>query len=178
MTRVKRWCLYGVLLIVWSALVVYVLFTVISPDPNVSQPPNEVNRVRHPDGYSIIRPGRTRAIVSEDGINISPDGGRSRYTPVFGVGRFPEFPDPAWLQRNEFRSGTFQGHPAFVRNGPSGEYDAYRVITNRGGKWYEITLLIPQDYYGESVTMPSAEWQRYLDTFEAPLPTSLPSQDQ
>jgi hypothetical protein len=183
MTRRKRWLIYGGIVCVIAAAQAIFLSTIISPYPDVRQPPADANRVVHPVGFSIVKPGRTRAIVAQasslgdDQITILPDGGRSRYTPVLSVRRLREPPDRSRLERDGFQSGTFQEQDAFVYKGPSGKYDAYRVTTNRGGAWYEVALLIPG---GDSPagSVPSPEWQRYLDTFvpaTAPAATTRPS---
>src|SRR5437763_6444009 len=74
------------------------LDSIVSPYPDVAHPPAEANRVVHPAGFSIIKPGRTRATVEtaasagDDQILILPDGGRSRYGPVLRVRRLREPP--------------------------------------------------------------------------------------
>jgi hypothetical protein len=169
MTRRKRWSIYaGIVCIIVVAQVIF-LSLIVSPYPSVRQPPAETNRVVHPAGFSIVKPGRTRAIVAtassvgNDQISILPDGGRSRYTPGLYVRRLREAPDLPQLEREGFQAGTFQGQQALIYRGPSGTYDAYRVMANRGGEWYEVALLIPG---GESppASIPSPEWQRYLET--------------
>lgn len=115
--------------------------------------------------------------VGDDQIYLLPDGGRSRYTPGLSVRRLREPPDLARLERDGFRPGTFQGEEALVYNGRSGEYDAYRVMPNRGGVWYQVSLSIPR---GDSPagSIPSPEWRRYLETFvpaTAPAVTTRPS---
>ncbi len=178
MTRRKRWSIYGgIVCVIVVAQSIFLLRT-LSPYPNVRQPPAEANRVLHPAGFSIVKPGRTRATVwtassvGDDQITILPDGGRSRYTPGLYVSRLREPPDLARLKRDGFQAGSFQGQPAFVYNGRSGEYHAYRVMTNRGGEWYEVALSIPR---GESspALIPSPEWQRYLQTFKPATATTI-----
>jgi hypothetical protein len=170
MTRRKRWSIYGGIICAIVVAQVIFLSNVISPLPDVQQPPAEANRVVHPAGFSIVKPGRTHAIVetassvSDDSINILPDVGGSRYSPVLNVRRLRDPPDLSRLERDGFQAGTFQGQQVIVYSGPSGTYDAYRVMTNRGGEWYEVALLIPN---GDSApaSIPSPEWQRYLETF-------------
>lgn len=172
MTRRKRWAIYGGIYCVLLVAGVIFLETITSPYPEVLQPPAEANRVAHPAGFSIIKPGRTRAILESassfgiDQIAILPDGGRSRYTPGLYARRFSEAPDLPRLEREGFQAGSFQGQAALVYRGPSGKYDAYRVMMNRGGEWYEVGLLIPG---GDSspASIPSPEWQRYLESFKS-----------
>ncbi len=174
MTRRKQWLIYSGIVCVMAAAAIIFLLTISSPYPDVDEPPAEANRVLHPAGFSIIRPGRTRATIEpaspagDDQITIRPDAGRSRYTPVLSVRRLRDLPERSRLEHDGFQPGTFQGQDALVYKGSSGKYDAYRVLTNRGGSWYEIALLIPG---GESTagSLPSPEWQRYLNTF-APAP--------
>jgi hypothetical protein len=174
MTRRKRWSIWaGIICAVLAAQFIY-LSTITSPDPNVRHPPAEPNRVVHPAGFSIVKPGRTRAIVlaatsvNDDEITILPDGGRSRYTSGLYVRRLRQPPDLSRLEHEGFRQGAFQGHDSLVYKGPSGEYFAYRVMTNRGGQWYEVSLLIPGADRSPA-SIPSPEWQRYLETFAAPI---------
>ncbi len=177
MTRRKRWSIYGTILCVIAIAQFILLSSIISPYPEVRQPPAEANRVMHPAGFSIVRPGRTRAIVvsassvGTDQISILPDGGRSRYTLGLYASRLRVPPDPSQLERDGFRPGEFQGHDSFIYTGPSGKYDAYRVIANRDGAWYEVAILIPG---GDSPpgSIPSPEWRRYLETF-VPTPTRV-----
>ena len=170
MTRHKRWFTYGGVICVIVVAQFIFLSRIISPYPDVRQLPPEANRVVHPTGFSIVKPGRTRAIVltistvGRDQISILPDGGRSRYTPGLYVSRLHEPPDHLRLEREGFQPGTFQGQQALVYRGPSGEYDAYRVMTNRGREWYEIALLIPGGG-SDPASIPSPQWQRYLETF-------------
>ena len=182
MTRRKRWLIYGGIVCIIVAAQWIFLSTIISPHPEVDQPPAEANRVAHPAGFSIIKPGRTKAIVTEassvagDQITILPDSGRSRYTPGLYVSRLREPLDRGGLERNGYRPGSFQGQEALIYTGRSGEYDQYRVRTNRGGVWYEITLSLPGENRPSGWT-PSPQWQRYLETFvpaSAP-PTTMPS---
>lgn len=182
MTRRKRWSIYGGIACIVVAAQLIFLSNIVSPYPDVQQPPEEANRVVHPAGFSIVKPDRTHAIVDaassvgDDSINILPATGRSRYTPILHVRRFREPADPSRLERDGFKEGTFQGQPAFVYRGPSGKYDAYRIVITRGSEWYEVALLIPRgDDVAES--LPSPEWQRYLETFStvATPKTSQPS---
>jgi hypothetical protein len=170
MTRRKRWSIYGGVICVIAVAQFIFLSRIISPYPDVQRAPAEANRVIHPAGFSIVKPGSTRAIVEvassdgEDSITILPDGGRSRYTPILSVRRLGQPPDLSQLERDGFKGGAFQGQQAIVNKGPSGKYDLCRIVVNRGGEWYEVTLLIPG---GDSdpASIPSPEWQRYMDTF-------------
>jgi hypothetical protein len=143
MTRRKRWLLYGMTFGVFQLAGWLYFLSILSPYPEVDQPPQEVNRQRHPLGFSIIKPGRTKVHVHEHMLAIGVERGRSRYTPVMSVRRLPGAPDVLQLQGEGFRADTFQGRPAFVHVGPSGEYDAWRAVTSRGGIWYEVGLLLP-----------------------------------
>ena len=177
MTRRKRWSIYGGIVCVIVIAQLIFLSTIISPYPDVRQPPAEADRVVHPTGFSIVKPGRTRAIVTSaspvsiDQITILPDGGRSRYTPGLYASRLREAPDLSRLEREWFQAGSFQEQAALVYRGPSGKYDAYRVMMDRGGDWYEVALLIPG---GDSspASIPSTEWRQYLETFK---PTTAPT---
>lgn len=177
MTRRKRWLIYGGIACVIVVAQSILLLNTLSPYPVIQTPPAEANRVVHPAGFSIVKPGRTRALVeaassiSDDQITILPDGGRSRYMPVLSASHFRESPDLSKLQHDGFVAGAFQGQSALIFRGPSGEYIAYRVIISRGSEWYEVALHIPGgDVSPESI--PSPDWQRYLETFGAASPTA------
>ena len=171
MTRRRKWAILGAGLVVMVSAEWVWLSTVISPYPAVDEAPVEGNRVRHPAGFSIIRPGRTRAIVSKRGevdpemITILPDGGRSRYTPVMTALHLDNTPETGWLEWEGYKPGTFQGREAYVYRGPSGKYDSYGVITERSGKWYVISLLIPSGGELAGGELPE-RWRRYLESFE------------
>lgn len=59
MTRRKRWLIHGGIVCVIVVAQVILLWMITSPYPDVRQPPAETNRIVHPAGFSIIKPGRT-----------------------------------------------------------------------------------------------------------------------
>src|SRR4051794_28271891 len=80
-----------------------------SPYPAVARPPDERDRVHHPAGFSIVKPGKTRVRVEPDALIVVPDGGRSRYTPSLIVRRWAEPPDLQGLgERDRHAPGRFQ----------------------------------------------------------------------
>lgn len=143
------------------------LASISSPWPEVDKPPVEANRAVHPEGFSIVKPGDTRAVVSGDRLTILPDGGRSRYNPVMSVRRLPDQTEDAELRRDGFHDGKFQERAALIYVGESGKYNAWRAVTKRGGRRYEIEMLMP---YVEPNWTPPAQWMQYLNTFSAPEP--------
>lgn len=155
--------------ILYAAVVVLVFGTgfvwleqIHSPHPDVTRPPNEKNRVLHPAGFSIVKPGRTKARVDPDALIIMPDGGRSRYTPSLMVRRWVEPPDLTTLR--EYAPGTFQGGEALIFNGPSGKYVTWAAVVRRGDNWFSVSLSLPEGSPG-SEAMPPPGWLAYLNTF-------------
>lgn len=140
---------------------------VTSPYPAVDRPPDEKDRVWHPAGFSIVKPGRTTARLESDALVVVPDGGRSRYTPSLIVRRWGEPPDMQGLREgHEGAPWRFQGDEAWVFIGPTGKYVTWAAVFRRGGDWFTISLSLPEGMRG-SEQMPSAEWLAYLNTFKA-----------
>lgn len=177
MSRRRVWMLYVGVFGVTMILGWIWLDHITSPAPLLDRAPLESHRVIHPSGFSIIPPERMRGtinLVSDDQINILPDGGRSRYTPVMGVIRWADAPYPADLARSGFRPGQFQDQDAMVYRGPSGKYDAWRATFLRGSHWYEVCLLLPGGDR-DPQTMPPDAWWPFLNTFRVETPTTKAS---
>jgi hypothetical protein len=89
--------------------------------------PDEKNRVRHPQAYSVCVPEGWSAEIDyghdderlagasrEDGLSLMPDNFAGT-PPKLYVNRFSGAPDPQALRSDGWLDGTFQGQLAFVR---------------------------------------------------------------
>ena len=166
-----RWLEVAVVLAVVAG-VSLVLLQSLSPAPRVSRPPDESDRVVHPQGYSIIRPVDTEVHVSTepsgdslDLLRVTP-GGPGRYNTSVTVARLAEAPDTRQLQEREgFRLASFQGQEAWVRVGDSGKYVEWVAVFHRGGQWFRLRLSEPA-VHGRPPRMPPPLWVPYLDSFQ------------
>ncbi|WP_435020942.1 hypothetical protein TA3x_002103 [Tundrisphaera sp. TA3] len=170
--RQWRWGLAYLLVVV--GIVPLMLGPIDPPIPTT--PPDEIHRVRHPRGYSMIVPPKWGVRLSDPndlpeqedlwtGICATPRYGHvpSRRFRGFVVHEFrikEEDPSPG------FHPVEFQGLPASEKEGieeTSRELDpsfVYRLIFERGGRRY----LIRYDHPGQIETLPEMV-RRYLLTF-------------
>ena len=156
-----------------GALLVYAVFDMgLFYGPWPWQSPREHDRVVHPSGFSIIRPRgwRTRVYVRQnplppdDFINLTP-GSMARITPCYSVHRLPKAPDTEPMQKTGgYAPVKFQGRDALGREAVSGKYWIVDRIFERNGRWYAISLLLP-DEEGSEMRVP-AMWWPYLESFK------------
>jgi hypothetical protein len=136
----------------------------ISPRPDVGRLPREGDRVVHPVGFSIVRPGNMKADVREGALVFRVDGGRARLAPGMMVRRLDGKEDGMGFREYRLVEGAFQGRSALVSSGESGKYDAWMVRFERDGVWYEVSLHLPGPGR-KAGEMPPVNWRIYLETF-------------
>jgi hypothetical protein len=132
--------------------------------------PDKANRVWHPeDGYSIISPpGWRRSFETAEGTLNKNNLGWLRvdptepqyHPPSLVVTRLPKPPDPAALERDQFRDGEFQSLPAKVFEGPLKKDYAHRIIFKDHEQWFEINLTI-----GAPTDIEHSDWWPYIQSF-------------
>lgn len=134
--------------------------------PRRLPPPQEANRIMHPDGYSFIRPPGwvTNYITAEATINSlnrgwlraePPNRGHDPTALVVNVLSKPPIPPPPG-----FHPGTFQGHPAeFFSDKFQGSW-AFRIQFQDHGWWFEIDLSSPY-----KIDQSNSEWWPYINSF-------------
>jgi hypothetical protein len=139
--------------------------------PHSIPPPDERNRIRHPeDGYSIIAPaGWTPSSETEEDTLNKANRGWLRADPP-QTGYFPpslvvtvlsDAPDVDKLKSKEhFEDGTFHDIPALIANAPEKKYWAYRVIFKDRDRWFEINLSTP-----DMNDITKSGWKPYVDSF-------------
>jgi hypothetical protein len=156
------------------AIAMWIFWPASLPDPK------ESNRVSHPAGYSIIVPpewessmdARSTDPYVKDRIRLRP-ARPGRYQPEIAVARFRKPPDLAALKASgEYRDGEFQGQAALVHDRPIKKYWVYKVLFQRDGDWFELSVALP-DY--EDVR--NSSWYPYLNSFaySRPSPATNPS---
>jgi hypothetical protein len=171
--RRRRGCLvhvsicFGVSIALSVVLSVFLHAFVYSPAPAVDVPPSEVDRQVHPKGFSVIKPGRTRARIEPDAILILPEWGTSRYSTHMQVRRWTEPPQFDRLESGGGTPGMFQGREAWLSAENNGNYTNWRILTRRGTDWYTISLSIPSDTPPTGTTPPPSHLP-YLNSFSAP----------
>lgn len=124
--------------------------------------PSESNRVRHPEGYSIIVPTAFtgRPILPKpggrvSGIDIQPI---AQAGPTLGVAIQRHLDEPGANQKwNDF---TFQNQPAQAWEGPVGQQHEARIRFKRGDAWFvmSVRMLAPQGVL-------RGQWMGFLSTF-------------
>lgn len=135
-------------------------FTVIF-SPSLGRP-SEANRVRHPEGYSIIvpeaftgRPILPRPGGRASGIEIQP---KAQAGPTLSVAVQRHLDEPGTkLKWNDF---PFQNQPAQAWEGPVGQQYEARIRFKRDDAWFLISvkMLAPQGVL-------RGQWMSFLNTF-------------
>lgn len=167
MSRRTEWTIIAVMIAAMLVAGFISLNSILSPAPRLDLAPAEENRIVHPLGFSLVCPENYEAEIGTserfglDQIIMRPAWGRDRYTPIIFARQLSEPPEGlAAMPRERFR-----GHQIPVRTGPSGKYEHWVALLNRGGEWYEVGVAIPQGARGDE-PMPTAGWRRYLETFK------------
>jgi hypothetical protein len=131
--------------------------------------PDESLRRLHPAGYSIIIPPGYDFSMDLKGNPTRIDGMAAQdnrygsFPPRIAVDRFRKPPDPIDLvERQRYRQGTFLGRPAFVFDGPRGALWHHRIVFEQGGRWFEISVMLP-----EYVDVPNDRWFEYVKSFRS-----------
>jgi hypothetical protein len=137
--------------------------------------PNEKNRVRHPQAYSIIRPDDWSAEVSYadaveklggavrlDGLALTPDHFDGMPPRLF-VNRFSGTPNQDDLRADGWTDGLFQGQPAFVREKKLPKALSRAAAFQRGGHWFEVV-----EGLSVAASLQKDQWWRFLETFRYP----------
>jgi hypothetical protein len=139
--------------------------------PHTMPPPDERNRVYHPeDGYSIIKPdGWAVSSETEEGTLNKDNRGWLRvdapptgyFPPSLVVTVLANAPDVDKLKSEEhFEDGTFTGLPAFVASAPLKKLWANRFIFKDRDRWFEINLTTP-----DFNDINKSGWKPYIDSF-------------
>ena len=124
--------------------------------------PVEANRVRHPEGYSLVVPETFlgRPILARPGgvisaIEIEPRAS-SGPTVSVTVTRSAEEPEP----EGKWGEFTFQGQAAWAWEGPVGKQHEARIKFERNGSWFlmRVRMLAPQGVL-------RGQWMGFLNTF-------------
>jgi hypothetical protein len=138
--------------------------------PHHMPPPNEKNRLWHPeDGYSIILPaGWEPSHELEETTRSSTNRGWIR-----GDDRVTRFHPPSLLvtcvkdpdkmnvsPEIHFSPGTFHGLPAKIANQQLRKDWIYRIVFKDRDRWFDLWLTIP--HYED---VPNSSWWPYVDSY-------------
>ena len=122
------------------------------------QSPQEADRVHHSEGYSIIKPhGWIHKLVVQpsqspylSALRLHPDT-QARLCPLIIVGQFASPPDIGLMKTSVayraggFRDASFQKGPAQIYEGNAGKYWDWKVLLERDGRWFQITVMSPSE---------------------------------
>lgn len=136
--------------------------------------PDEVNRIRHPSGFSIIRPSewRVRVLfvtdgVGVDGIHMDPGYVKYlRFNPFITVHKLETKPEVQDYSRISF--GPYQGlvKKELQVGGSDTPMFHYEVLIQGQDSWYSIFYTAPNgSWESPKYTEVPAEIHRYLCTF-------------
>jgi hypothetical protein len=166
--RMERNWIRPMIFVAAMVAVVYAFTMIFSPSLGR---PSEANRVRHPDGYSIVAPDAFigRPILAKPGTSVSAIELEPRTSsgPTLSVTilRRPDEPglDAKW---SDF---TFQNRPARAWEGPVGQQHEARIKFERDGSWFMISvrMIAPQGVL-------RGQWMSFLNTFRYAPPPSSP----
>jgi hypothetical protein len=149
-------------------LIFLVAFAVWLMWPQHIPPPDEANRVWHPDGYSVIRPAGWQGGAEphmEDAtmlgrINMRPQNPGLR-SPSFSIINWRKQPDLKELKAKEhFTDSTFLGHPALMFEGQWRGNWAERIIWQDQDRWFDLNLNIPIEE-----DLQHSAWWPYVESF-------------
>jgi len=136
--------------------------------------PREQDRVATADGaFSIIKPRDWDSRVLYNSLD-SRYSAAIEITPAKSVGRmqrfcvsqFREAPDQRALQ-STFTASRFQDRDAWLFAKMVKRDFIFRLIFERGGQWYEISLRLPSE-----TDVPESDWWPYVNSFRAQAPGS------
>jgi hypothetical protein len=116
---------------------------------NSADGPREADRVRHPVGYSIVKPrGWIEKIQTKpsesarDALNLEPDKWLG-LAPTMYVKRLLWPPDQKKLLETGYVTGDFQGRQALLSQQKKPKRIIRTAILQVGGDWYELGVNLP-----------------------------------
>jgi hypothetical protein len=137
--------------------------------------PNENNRVRHPQGYSVCHPDDWSVDVENsdssdqiygtvllDSLMMTPDHFNGN-SPKLLVNRFAGRPDELQLQADGWTAGTFQDQPALVREKDLPHAFTKGAFFQRSGQWFEVV-----EGTNVAASIQKDKWWRFLESFRYP----------
>lgn len=129
--------------------------------------PDEVNRICHETGFSIVRPPDWIAWEQdEDTVVITPGCKRMRYHPQIRVTRLTH--PPKMDEFSKATLGPYQAHKKIDAQigGSDYPYFSCEYVVTCSQAWFQIVYLTPNGTWGKPMfnDVP-IEVARYLDTF-------------
>lgn len=156
-----------------TSLMVYILINlpIGLVDPKPKLPPQEVDRIRHPKGFSIIAPkGWQSFVVTSDNnnidrITIQPDID-ARWYPHLVARLFSEDDNPYYTSDpNRYQSDSYLEFDARVYEGLCADYHGWHAVFSYEGKRYGVLLMLPHGHGSPRYNKVPDYWWSFLNTF-------------
>jgi hypothetical protein len=140
--------------------------------------PREQDRVVAGEaGFSVIKPPEwdSRVMYGAANANVSAT---IEITPVKSVGLMQRFctsqfrvpPDEKAISQ-QFTPRKFQDREAWLFSGWVKRDYMFRLVFERGGRWYEMSLRLPAE-----TDVPNSDWWKYINTFRVhETPSTVPN---
>ena len=177
-TSRDRWICLGVLSCLCAAILLALIYENTLHDPlPIPEPPDERNRVEHPDGFSIIFPeGWETVVVPADPERlIRPTNaliGHPAARKAYGLPQLSVMLCEERPAADGFSSVEFQGRPAFewfdASGGANTIWMEYVLVFEREGRWFEFSFHMPNSTAlndTRTETLPP-QVKQYANTFQ------------
>ena len=140
-------------------------------DPKPKLPPNEKNRIQHPNGFSIIAPEGWMTIIKTepnnlyDCIAIFPKN-KARFKPFIGTTKYKDAEEAHHLPKySEYLKSKFLNYEAIIFEGRSARYHVWHAIFSEDETWYDIMLSLPHGKHGTRYEKVPDYWWPFLNSF-------------
>jgi len=145
-------------------------------DPKPKLPPQENNRVYHPNGFSIIAPQGWNAFIEtpekqqHNSIWVLPDVD-ARWSPKLGVrilnkNEYPYYGNARKKYApNKYQKSRYLDFDAQIYEGLWHDYHAWHALFSHQGKNYEVLLMLPHGHDSPRYEKVPDYWWPFLNSF-------------
>ncbi|HUT28150.1 MAG TPA: hypothetical protein VMX13_00030 [Sedimentisphaerales bacterium] len=142
-------------------------------DPKPVLPQREVDRVHHPQGFSIIAPKGWQSFVRTtdsndlvDVILIQPDID-ARWSPKLIVQLYSKDEDFRYARRPyNYQPGKYLKFDARIYEGLGGDYHCWEALFSHQGKRYSVLLMLPHGHGPPRYDKVPDYWWPFLNSFK------------
>lgn len=170
-----RFTLTKILIIVAIVAFLLGIFLPMGPatliDPKPKLPPNEQNRINHPNGFSIIAPKGWKSVVETEPNNIYssivifPEN-KARFVPSMVAIKYKNSEQAHYQTKySEYRKSKFLNFEAKIFEGRSACYHGWHAIFSEDKAWYGIKLMLPHGKDGTRYEKVPDYWWPFLNSF-------------